>query len=357
MAVRPHPKKPGHWIIDYYPNGKKRDPVTKKVITKREIIPFKGSEAEAREIEMELRRKPNQPPPISPKIVDAIPEFLVAYKNKNQPGTITDFHWAMKQFLPHFGNLKFSQLTQTIFEQYKTKRLDDGVKKRTINRELSYVSVIIEWATENNYCQPLPFKIKFFPKKQTRAPIPIVHTIDEVQNIGDSINNKKKGLFYLLYDAGLRRTEAFTIKKEQVDLDSRLLRIIGKGGKERLVPILTERLYEELKEKADSVKSGYLYINPVTKKPYKDIRGALKAAAVRAGVEYKRINHHLMRHNHGTHSAYAGVDVRATQMVLGHSDLKTTEIYTHLAAHFLKSEGAKFAQTITKKNSVIGVSP
>lgn len=343
MAVRPKTSKgqivPGAYIIDWYPDGRKG---------KRERIEYQGTEAGARDYELQLLKQHRHVvKDVRRTLKQLLPDFLAAYRLEVAESTVKDFHWAWKRLEGTFARVTLTQLAPQLIDQYKTDRLAQGVKKRTVNRELSYLSAIIRWAEDQQLCDPLPFRIKRFPKKQTKSPSPTVHTMEEIDAILKEMKPEKRGLFLLMYDAGLRRNEACTLTGAQVDLGTMQIRVLGKGNKERLVPILTERLRDELKEAKKRAGQGPLYVNPRTGKPYLNIRQALKNAADRAGVD-KAIYSHLLRHDHGTHMALAGVDPRAVQRIMGHSNLSTTEIYTHLAGDYLKTEGAKFAAAITK---------
>lgn len=343
MSVRPHPTKEGWYIIDYRPNGRNGARVR---------IPFEGSEDVAMKYEMELRKqhRSESTPNINPRIGEIIPDFIAAYTNDHQPQTVSSVLLSFKHLSPVFWHLQFTALTPTLIEQYKAKRLTEGVKKRTVNKELAYFSAIAKYAVENRVCNPLPFKIKGFPPKQAKAPIPIIPTPEEVQAILDNmIGDDKKGLFIMMYDGGLRKTEASTIQAEKVDLAQGILFVTGKGDKERIVPITTERQAAELARKLEESQSGYLYINKATKRPFTSIRLAIIEAAKRAKVN-KRVYNHLLRHAHGTHALVAGVNLRALQGSMGHSSSQTTERYTHLAAQYLKGEMGKFGASI---NAVI----
>lgn len=335
---------PGEFIIDIRPAGRKGP---------RARIPFHGTEIQARDFELQLLRefKGSARAQISPTFLDALPEFLAAYRNEVAKTTATDFHWAWKQLEKTFGKIPIANLTPNLIETYKAKRLEDGVKKRTINRELSYLSAILKWAEDQHIIRPLPFRVKRFPKKQTVSPIPVVHTPAEIQEVLKEVNPKKLTIALLLYDAGLRRAEACNLTGAQVDLAAGIIRVKGKGGKERLVPIHTNRLRSALKESIAECGKGELFINPATGRPYKDIRRALRAASERADID-KPIYHHLLRHDHGTHAALAEVDPRAVQQLLGHSNLSTTELYTHIAGEFLKTQGAKFAALVDEAQTV-----
>jgi site-specific recombinase XerD len=126
-----------------------------------------------------------------------------------------------------------------------------------------------------------------------------------------------------------------------------MLHIRGKGDKPRLVPIVGESLHQALivacegKQRAD-----ILFVSRKNEKgepqPYKNIKKAIKSAAARAGIN-KPVYNHLLRHSAATNAVIAGVNIRALQTILGHSDIRTTEMYTHMAAETISTEGLKMA--------------
>ena len=319
--------------IIYWPQGGKG---------KRKKVTFYGSQPDAVKHHAELCRTHHLPTQTNPRIRQLFPDFLAYYKNERLPGTVDSVALTYnRHLLPFFGDQPISHLTPTLIEQYKTKRLTQGVKKRTIDKELSALSALIKLAQEMDLCNPLPFKIKRFPAKQTKPPIPRIPTQQEVQAIFDNIKgDKKKGLFLLMYDGGLRKTEASTIRAENIDLGNDLMLVTGKGGKQRIVPIMSTRLKEELEKRIRETEGGYLYINPATGRPYISIRLAIKEAALRAKVN-KDVYNHILRHSFGTHAIEAGVNIKALQGMMGHTTVKTTEIYTHIGGAFLKKEGEK----------------
>ena len=148
---------------------------------------------------------------------------------------------------------------------------------------------------------------------------------------------RDRALVELLYGAGLRVSEATTLDKASVDLDQRLVRAVGKGNKERVVPIgrqATEALRRYLargRPYLDKRHRPELFLNarggPLTR------AGAfliLRDLARKAGLEPERIHPHLLRHSFATHLLEGGADLRSVQEMLGHADLATTELYTHV---------------------------
>jgi integrase/recombinase XerD len=145
-------------------------------------------------------------------------------------------------------------------------------------------------------------------------------------------------LVELLYGAGLRVSEAVGLERSGVDLDDRLVRAIGKGNKERVVPIgrrAAEALGRYLSRGRPFLDRRHrpeLFLNqhggPLTR------AGAfliLRRLAAKAGLEPERIHPHLLRHSFATHLLEGGADLRSVQEMLGHADLSTTELYTHVS--------------------------
>jgi integrase/recombinase XerD len=148
---------------------------------------------------------------------------------------------------------------------------------------------------------------------------------------------RDRALVELLYGAGLRVSEAVGLEKGGVDLDQRLVRTIGKGGKERVVPVgrqAVEALRRYLgrgRPHLDRRHRPELFLNAqggaLTR------AGAfliLRKLAAKAGLEPERVHPHLLRHSFATHLLEGGADLRSVQEMLGHADLATTELYTHV---------------------------
>jgi integrase/recombinase XerD len=149
---------------------------------------------------------------------------------------------------------------------------------------------------------------------------------------------RDRALVELLYGAGLRVSEAVGLDRTGVDLDSRLVRTIGKGGKERIVPIgraaveALRRYMARGRPFLDTRHRPELFLNArggaLTR------AGAfliLRRLAEQAGLEPERVHPHLLRHSFATHLLEGGADLRSVQEMLGHADLSTTELYTHVS--------------------------
>jgi integrase/recombinase XerD len=149
---------------------------------------------------------------------------------------------------------------------------------------------------------------------------------------------RDRALVELLYGAGLRVSEAVGLDKGSVDLDARLVRCIGKGSKERIVPIgrqavtALRRYLSRGRPFLDTRHRPELFLN--AKGGGLTRAGAfliLRRLAAKAGLEPERVHPHLLRHSFATHLLEGGADLRSVQEMLGHADLTTTELYTHVS--------------------------
>jgi integrase/recombinase XerD len=180
------------------------------------------------------------------------------------------------------------------------------------------------------------------PRRRQKLPRPL--SPGEVVRLIEAANGtapralRDQALVELLYGAGLRVSEAVSLDAGRVDLQNRLVRPIGKGGKERVVPLgrqATDALRRYLSRGRPYLNRRHrpeLFLNaqggPLTR------AGAfliLRRLAAAAGLEPERVHPHLLRHSFATHLLEGGADLRSVQEMLGHADLGTTEIYTHVS--------------------------
>ncbi len=197
--------------------------------------------------------------------------------------------------------------------------------------------------------------IKENPCENIKAPkitkkLPEFLTYEEVEKLLDikletPFDYRNKAMLELLYATGLRVSELVNLKLNQIDLENDLLQILGKGKKERISPfsdiankymkIYIEKYRNLLLKKKDS---DYVFINNFGNKISRQgFFKNLKVIAIKQGIK-KEISPHTLRHSYATHMLKNGADLRIIQELLGHSDIGTTEIYTHVINEKLKSD-------------------
>jgi site-specific recombinase XerD len=310
---------------------------------------FEGSEEEARIAEVKAKKQLGKTARDSHLISEIAPDYLEYVRQHQSPKTHLDKkRMIFGHILGFFGNYHFDFISSAIIGSYKSKRLDEillaeekAAKKagkqptkdkgrRQVNLELLTLSAMWKWAYENGMCVDEPIKVQKLPY---RRPEPDTLTRGEVQLILESANPFHKALIGCLYYAGMRMDEVFNLTLRSVNLDGRYIRVKGKGGYERLVPI-AEKLYAMLQGQMKCRKlCGFDYLFPslrIAGAKATDMRRGLWGAMKRAGIN-KRVTPHMFRHSFATHMLEAGKDLRTIQELLGHKEVSTTQIYTHVA--------------------------
>jgi site-specific recombinase XerD len=374
MSIKKHPTKAGWWYI-IISHGRKGS----KTYKPTEYIPFEGTEARALAFERELRGiQPDNN--IRLKVLDLLESFFTWHQTNMKPKTHNECMNAFKRLIPYLGSKYISYLRNSDYEPYKAARLatqiipkqrkhrpdrkqdsnaesdEDyatrcvaetrNVSKRTIQIELNYFRTFLRWARDEEKYTVGDFP-KGFSKSQQKAKGKVVLALDEIPAL---IEQQKEGfqrtITMLMLQNGLRKTEALTLRKRDIDLKNNCLIITGKNDKTRVVPIITPDLHQALKTASEKKQpADYLFINPKTKRPYTNIKKSLKSAAVAAGID-KRVYNHLMRHSFITSGLMAGVPVSAMRDLAGHEDIRTTQEYTHFIAEYLQSEAVKIASVM-----------
>ncbi|WP_370278899.1 site-specific tyrosine recombinase XerD [Pontibacterium sp.] len=190
-----------------------------------------------------------------------------------------------------------------------------------------------------------PKKGRSLPKTLTESD---VESLLQAPDIGDPVELRDRAMLELLYATGLRVTELVTLQSSQVNLRQGVIRVMGKGSKERLVPLGEEAIGWVLQYIRDG--RPQLISDTTNEVLFPSRRGQqmtrqtfwhrIKRYAVVAGID-KPLSPHVLRHAFATHLLNHGADLRVVQMLLGHSDLSTTQIYTHVAQHRLQSLHSK----------------
>ena len=217
-----------------------------------------------------------------------------------------------------------------------------GVAASTVARRVAAVRAffrhqLLLGAREDNPAAALQLPRRTRTLPRTLSPAEAERLIDAAAGTSPR-SLRDRALVELLYGAGLRVSEATGLHRRSVDLDERVVRALGKGSKERLVPLgrpAVEALRRYIaigRPHLDRRSRAELFLNarggPLTR------AGAfliLRRLAEKAGLEPRRVHPHLLRHSFATHLLEGGADLRSVQEMLGHADLSTTELYTHVS--------------------------
>jgi len=192
------------------------------------------------------------------------------------------------------------------------------------------------------------------PRKEGK--IPVVLSKEEVRKLIDSFNvEKSKLMISLLYACGFRVSELINLKINDLDFDERKGYVRkAKGKKDRLfnIPVF---LSEQLKEQAENQKKSnqeYIFSGPKGKLSVRNIEKIVRNAAKKAGIN-KGVHPHTLRHSFATHLLEDGLDIRYIQELLGHSDLNTTQIYTHVSSEEIRKIKSPFDKMMEENEKKI----
>lgn len=234
-------------------------------------------------------------------------------------------------------------------EEYVT-HLHKSYKQKTVKRKIASIKAFYNYLEETEIIAESPFrkiKVKF---KET-VTLPRIIPREEIEKLLNHMyqclnENDKASRKYMLRDVavievffatGARVYEISNIRDDSINLNTGLIRLMGKGGKERYVQISNTSILEVLKkyyeENEQAIKkSGYFFVNNrESRYTEQSIRLMLKKYTKQAGIE-RNITPHMFRHSFATYLIEEGVDVSCVQQILGHSSIKTTQIYIHIAA-------------------------
>lgn len=229
-----------------------------------------------------------------------------------------------------------------------------GLSDTSQSRIISGIRAFFKYLILENYIRVNPAETIEMPK--TRRKLPDTLSFTEIKLLLDSVDlsepegERNKTMLEVLYACGLRVSELVDLRYSNVYFDEGFIRVIGKGNKERLVPIGTPtlnriKIYAEHirnKQKISNESKDILFLNRRGKKLSRVmIFTIIRNLAVKCGIE-KSISPHTFRHSFATHLVEGGADLRAVQEMLGHESITTTEIYTHLDRKFLRETILKF---------------
>jgi len=251
--------------------------------------------------------------------------------------TQTDYIRAVKK-LAGFINKPLTSATKEDMRRFQLHLVEIGTSPVTINSTISGIRFLYQVTLDNReVTQPLSHVSQ--PRK-----LPIVLTVEEVTRLIDVATPKYQAAFSIAYGAGLRISEIVTLTTGDIDSERMCIHVHqGKGCKDRyalLSPVLLEKLRDWWRYgKAHNclLKRGWLFPgqNPINPMSARTLSRICRLAAADAEIE-KKVTMHLLRHSFATHLLEQHVDIRVIQVLLGHSKLETTSIYTHVATDLLR---------------------
>lgn len=248
------------------------------------------------------------------------------------PNTIRTYISCLEQFNRFIKSEKL-QINEPVIYQYLMGLVAKGYSRSSQNQHINAIKFYLEKVLKQKQ------KSYYIERPLKKRMLPTVLSEQEIQLIFSNIKNlKHKAILSLIYSSGIRIGEALNLTINDLDSDRMLISIRrGKGEKDRMVPMASNVLkllrvyYKEYKP------VNYLF-NGNDNSPYSatSVRNVLKRAVYKSYIK-KNVTPHTLRHSYATHLLEKGTDLRLIQVILGHSSVKTTEIYTHVSTKNLQA--------------------
>ena len=276
------------------------------------------------------------------KLIEDFLRYLLIDKGYSK-NTISSYKIDLDRFNDYFNNKNINDIDSNDLKNY-IKSLD--LNEKSISRTISclksfYKFLIIEKVIKDNPTDGL-----YMPK--VKKSLPNIMSVEDVTKLldiklDDHFSYRNKAMLELMYATGLRVSELVELKLNDVDFSDDIVRIMGKGSKERIIPMgdfaktyLEEYIYNHRNLMLKGNNCEYIFLNNHGKKMTRQgFFKIIKKLASDVGISTE-ISPHTLRHSFASHLLKYGADLRTIQELLGHSDISTTQIYTHVANEELR---------------------
>ena len=270
--------------------------------------------------------------------------YLQAEKNSSEH-TVKNYSIDLRNFFAFTKDLPVEKIDYLEIRRFLASLNEKGFSKSSISRKLACLRSFFKFLVRENHLKENPASSISTPKKDKKLPLFLEEK--EISNLldapaADSKTEKRdKSILELLYSSGIRVSELVGLNIEDVDFFGEVLRVRGKGKKERLVPaggkaLNAIREYVDSRAEGNGGNRGPLFLNKgKTRLTDRSVRRIVLKYSRRIALN-KNISPHVLRHTFATHMLDRGADLRSVQELLGHENLSTTQIYTHVTTKRLK---------------------
>jgi integrase/recombinase XerD len=284
-------------------------------------------------------------------------EFVnyLTFERKLAQNTRVSYELDLTQFLNWLAEEKITTVVdRAILERYLAYlRHDLGVKDRSQARKVSALRQFFKYLERQEILVPSPMSLLDAPAQAKHLPKTLneaqVNALLRAPDDATAFGLRDRAMLELLYATGLRVSELIGLQLQQFRMERRFLQVIGKGNKERLVPFgkdaetWLKRYIDQGRPALLKHRTNDLFLNrfgrAMTRQAFWQ---HIKRYGLEVGIPAKMISPHVLRHSFATHLLDHGADLRAIQMMLGHTDLSTTEIYTAVAKERLRQVHERF---------------
>jgi len=283
-----------------------------------------------------------------------IQSFLdyLKYEKRYSPHTIISYETDLRDFdnylIRLYGEVKLKDITHGFVRGWLAGLKENGLTSKSLNRKVSSLRSFFKYQLRIEKLHASPMTKVIAPKNSKRLPVfikeadtrELLHTLSGATEDWKSLNAKM--LIALFYSTGMRLSELIGLKEKQLDFKRSQIKVLGKGNKERIIPIGNDMIqnienYRYLKKKQFEKTEDVLLVTEKGKKLYPKYAYLLVKKYLNEAGTLDKKSPHVLRHTFATHLMNAGADLNAVKELLGHSSLASTQVYTHNTIEKLKN--------------------
>ncbi len=270
--------------------------------------------------------------------------YFLEVEREYSKNTISAYKNDLRSFKEFLNGRDPLEVTKRDIFEFLMKLSKRRLKPTTLRRKISSVRSFYAFLLREGKIEKDPTVDISLPKKDKR--LPEVLSLEEIEKILNAIpensfrGKRDRAIVELLYSCGLRVSELTGLKVKDIDMKNGFLKCFGKGSKERIVPFgerAKDVLKKYLKEREKKgITSEYLFVSRKGERILRQFINAILNKYARKARIRKKVHPHMLRHSFATHLLERGADLRSVQELLGHVDISTTQIYTHLTKERLR---------------------
>jgi integrase/recombinase XerC len=290
-------------------------------------------------------------PALAPPNIQSFLDYL-KYERRYSPYTIISYETDLRAFQDYisrqYGNTLLKDISQAFVRGWLSGLKEKGLTSKSLNRKISALRSFFKYQLRTGNLQVSPMTNIIAPKNSKRLPVflkeqdttALIRTLSDATEDWKTLNAKM--LIVLLYSTGMRISELLNLREKQLDFGRSQIKVLGKGNKERIIPVNKNLIrniedYKQLKKKEFGKTEDALLVTEKGKKLYPKYAYLLVKKYLGEAATLDKKSPHVLRHTFATHLMNGGAELNAVKELLGHSSLASTQVYTHNSIEKLKN--------------------